>query len=156
VHETGRLDGALRGRPFAIAITKPQLLTVAARASDDREHGCVYGGAGIRERHDERVQRLDAAAQTRRQDLLELRERTHRGLFHPSDGASRRGSQADRHRKRLVVVEEQRRKRRACAEPVAARHPRGRMDRVAEAPKPVDIAPERAPGDLEPLREVGA
>ena len=92
----------------------------------------------------------------RRQDLLELDQRAHRGLLDAGHRRARGGAQADRDRDRLVVVEQQRRHRGAGAKPVAAGRAGQRLDRVAEVAQPLDVAPDRPAGHLEPVGQLGA
>ena len=62
----------------------------------------------------------------------------------------------DRDRDRLVLVEQQRRHRGAGAQPVAAGRAGQRLDGVAELAQALDVAPDGAPGDLEPLGQLAA
>ena len=101
-------------------------------------------------------QRVDATAQVRRQDLLELDERADRRLLDPRHRGAGRGPQADRDRHRLVVVEQQRRHRRAGMQAVASGGTGDRIDRIAELAQPLDIAADRAARHAEPLRELVA
>ena len=90
----------------------------------------------------------------RRQHLLELGERADRRLLDPRHAGAGRGPQADGHRHRLALVEQQRRQRGARREPVAARDPAARLDRVAERAQALDVAADRARADPEPLGEL--
>ena len=106
------------------------------------------------ERRRRRLQRVDAAAQARGQDLLELDQRAHRGLLDAGHRRAGGRAQPDRDRDGLVVVEQQRRHRRAGVQPVAAGRPGERVHRVAEVAQPLDVAADRAAADLEAPREL--
>jgi hypothetical protein len=136
------------------AIVEAQPLVVAAGAGDRRQHLGVNRravAAGDRDRRGPHG--VDPVAQPRRQHLLELEQRTDRGLLDPGHGAAGGGPQADGDGHRLVVVEQQRRQGRARAEPVAAGHTRGGVHRVAEAAQPLHVAPDGSGADLEPFGE---
>jgi hypothetical protein len=90
----------------------------------------------------------------RRQDLLQLDQRAHRGLLDPRDGRAGRRPQPDRDRDRLVVVEQERRHRRARMEPVAARGAGRRLHGVPELAQPLDVAPHGSSRHLEPPRQL--
>ena len=59
----------------------------------------------------------------------------------------------DDDRDRLVVVEQQRRYGAPSDESIAAVGTHRSGDRIAQVAKAFDVAPDRAPADLEPLRE---
>ena len=101
-----------------------------------------------------RAQRADAAAQVRRQDLLELDEGAHGGFLDARDGCAGGGAKADRDRDRLVVIEQQRRHRASGAKPVTAGRAGQRFDGVAELAQPLDVAPDRPAGHLEALGQL--
>ena len=156
VHERVRL-----GQPPALAavarpVAEADALAVARRRRDDRERLGVDGRPAARHGRRDRLHRLHAPAQVRGEDLLELDERAQRRVLDPGHRRARRGAQPDGDRDRLVVVEQQRRHRRAGVQPVAAERARAGLDRIPERPQPLDVAADRAAGDLEPARELVA
>ena len=74
---------------------------------------------------------------------------------HPRGRVAGGGEQGRDHGHGLVGVEEQRRDDGAGAQPVAALGARGRLDLVAEATEPVDVAAHGACRDPEPGGELG-
>jgi len=92
----------------------------------------------------------------RGQHLLELDERAQRCLLDPAHRRAGSRAQADGDRDRLVVVEQQWRHRRPRAQPVAAGRAGQRFHRIAELPKTLDVAPDRASGHLEPVGQLRA
>ena len=151
-----RLDLAAAVGAVAAAVGEAQALGVAAGGGDHGQVLGVDGRAADRGRDRRRAERADAAAQVGGQDLLELDQRAHGGLLDAGHRRAGGGAQADRDRDRLVVVEQQRRHRGAGAKPVAAGGAGQRLDRVAELAQALDVAPDRPPGHLEPLGELGA
>jgi hypothetical protein len=91
---------------------------------------------------------------TGRQDLLELHQRAHGGLLDPGHRCACGGAQPDRDRDRLLVVEQQRRHRAPGAQPVPAGGSGQRLDRIAELAQALDVTPDRAAGDLEPVGQL--
>ena len=137
------------GEPHPLVVARRGRQHGQALRVDRRPAGPAQGGGG-------RSERLDATAQVRRQHLLELHERAHRRLLDAGDGPAGRRPQPDRDGDRLVVVEQQRRHRRAGRQPVAARRPGHRLDRIAQLAQALDVAADRAPRDLQPRRELVA
>ena len=107
-------------RPVAAAVVEPQALGVAAGGGDRRQVLRIDGRARDRRGDRRRPERGDAAAQVRRQHLLELDQRADGRLLDPGHRCARGGAQPDRDRDRLLLVEQQRRHRGAGAQPVAA------------------------------------
>src|SRR5690606_14990090 len=94
----------------------------------------------------------DPPAEVRREHLLELDERTERGVLAESlDG---RHPQADGDRHGLVVVEEERWEVGAGRELVPAVDPGAGEHLVAELAQPVDVAAQGAVGDPETLAQL--
>ena len=81
----------------------------------------------------------------RRQDLLELDEGADGGFLDAGHGRPRGRAQPNRDRDRLVLVEQQRGHRGAGTKPVAAGWSAQRLDRIAERPQALDVAPDRPP-----------
>jgi hypothetical protein len=156
VHEARRLDEAARAGAVVPAVGEAQALVVAAGAGDDRERVGVGARAGEGVGHGRGAQRVDAAAQARGEDLLELGQRPDRGLLDPGHAGARRRAQADRDGDRLLLVEQQGRQRGARTEAVAAGDAARGGDRVAEAAQPVHVAADRPRPHVEALGEVGA
>jgi hypothetical protein len=104
-----RLRDPRGGASFAVGITKRGPLAVSAGAGEGRQHVRPYARSREVERSHRLVQRIHATAQSRRQHLLELRERA-QGRFLDARHRSRRcRPEAERHRERLVVLEQERR-----------------------------------------------
>ena len=122
VHERVGLSVAAALLAVAGAVGEAELLVVPARAGDRRQRLGVHLGAfrSTRQRDGMRAQCVHPSAQTRREHLLELDQRSHRGLLYTGDRGSGRSSQPDRDGHRLVVVEQKRRHGRARLQPVAA------------------------------------
>jgi hypothetical protein len=156
VDERVRLDLAARVAAVATAIVEAKALGVAACPGDHGQMLGVDGRAGDRRRDRRRRQSADAAAQVRGQDLLELDEGADGALLDAGHGGASGRAKPDRDRDRLVLVEQQRWHRGAGAKPVATGRPAQRLDRVAEGAQALDVAPDRAPGHLEPLRQLRA
>jgi hypothetical protein len=114
----------------------------------------IDGRACDRHRDRRRPERGDPPSQMRRQNLLELDEGADGGLLDAGHRCPGGGPQPDRDGDRLVLVEQQRRHRRAGAQPVAAGRPGQRLDRVAERAQALDVAPDRATGDIKPRRQL--
>ena len=89
-----------------------------------------------------------------RQHLLQLGQRPRRRLLEARHPAGR-GPQSHRHGEGLVVVQQQRRQRRAGPQPVAAADAGDRLDRIAEAAQPVDVAAHRPGAHLQPRGQLG-
>jgi hypothetical protein len=151
-----RLDVAARRGSVAAAVVEPQALRVAARGGDRCEVLRIDGRTARGRRDRGRAERRDPAAQVRREHLLELDERADRGLLDSGHGRAGRGAEADRDRDRLVLVEQQRRHRRPGAQPVPARRPGERLDRVAQAAQPLDVAANRAARHAQALGQLRA
>ena len=154
VNQSGRLDLTGCRRPVVAAVAERQPRVLSGGRGDRGQRLPVDGGAAAGERDDCRVQRREPTAQAGRQHLFQLGERAQGDLLHPGDAAGGGGPQAERHRERLLVVEQQRRQLRPGAEAVAARHARGRVHGIAEAAQAIDVAAERARGDLQPAAEL--
>jgi len=156
VHERVGLDLAAALGAVAAPVGEADALEVAAGRRDQRQVLWVDGGAAERGGDRRRAQRRHAPAQVGRQDLFELDQRAHRGLLDPGHRRAGGGEEADGDRDRLLVVQQQRRHGRAGAQPVPARRTGQRLDRVAQLAQAVDVAPDRAPGDREPVGQLGA
>ena len=72
----------------------------------------------------------------------------------PAMPARGRGPQPHRHGDRLGVVEQKGRQLAAGAQPVAAGDPGRGLDRIPEGAQFVDVAPDRARADLEPVGQL--
>jgi hypothetical protein len=155
VDEAVRLDEAAAGRAVVRAIAEAQALVIAAGGGDRDEGRRVDRRAGRGVRDGRRPDRAHAAPQPRRQEALELGERSDGGLLDPGDPAARRGAQPDRDRHGLLLVEQQRRERRARAEAVAAGDAARRVHGIAEPAQALHVAPDRARSDLETVGELG-
>jgi hypothetical protein len=156
VHERVGLDLAAARGAVAAAVGEPEALGVAAGGGDGGEVLGIDRRPARGTCHRRGGEGGDAAPQVLRQHLLELDERTDRGLLDPGHGRARRGAQPDGDGDRLVLVEQQRRHGAPRAQPVAARRAGERLHRIAEAAQPLHVAPDGAPGHLEALRELGA
>ena len=123
-----------------------------AAASAVSRSGSTRSGRGTRpgQRHRRGVEGADPVPEPGRQHLLQLGQRPQRGLLQPGHAPGRGGVQADRHRHRLLVVQQQRRQRGPDPEPVAARHARRGVHRVAQVAQPVDVAAQGPQADAEP------
>jgi hypothetical protein len=95
-------------------------------------------------------------AQPGRQDLHDFGERSDGGFLDADYPALRRVAYADRERDRLLVVQQQRGEHGARRQLVAAVGIPGGLDRVAQVAQPVDVPPQGALGDLEPVGEFGS
>ena len=154
VDERVGLDLAAAGGAVPAAVAEADELEVAARGGDHGQVLGIDGGTGDGQRDRRRPERRHAPAQVARKHLLELQQRAHRRLLDPGDRRPRGRAQADRDRDRLVVVEQQRRHRGARAQAIAAARAGEGVDRIPEPSQAVDVAPDRAAGHLEPLREL--
>ena len=156
VDERVGLDLAAAVGAVAASVAEAKALGVAAGRGDHGQVLRVDRRAGDRERERRRAQRTDAAAQVRRQDLLELDEGPHGGFLDAGHGGAGGGAKADRDRDRLLVIEEQRRHRASGAKPVSAGGAGERLHGVAELAQPLDVAPDRPAGHLEPVGQLVA
>lgn len=104
--------------------------------------GCI-GARVLRRALDDGPDRRDGRTEPRRQNLLELGERTGARFLHPGDAGRR--AEAHRHRDRLLVVEEERRQLGTRAEPVAPGGTPRRLDRVVERAQPLGADPVPLP-----------
>ena len=151
-----RLDLAPRLGAVAAGVGEAQAFGVPAAGGEDGQVLGIDCRAAAGHRDHRLPERGDSAAKARGQHLLELHQRADRRLLDPGHRRLRRGPKPDRDRDRLVVVEQQRRHRGAGAQRVAAGGAGERLDRVAEVAEPLDVAADRAAGDLEPARQLGA
>ena len=156
VDERVGLDLAAAVGAIAASVAEAKALRVAAGRGDHRQMLRVDRRARDRERERRRAQRSDAAAQVRRQDLLELDERPHRRFLDAGHRGAGGGAKADGDRNRLLVVEQQRRHRASGAKPVSAGGAGERLHGVAELAQPLDVAPDRPAGHLEPVGQLVA
>jgi hypothetical protein len=148
-----RLDVAAALARVAAAVGKAQALAVAAGGGDRRQRLGVDQRPARRQRGEHRLQRVDAAAQVRREHLLELHQRADRRLLDPAHRRAGRRPQADGDRHGLVVVEQERRHRGPGVQPVASGRTGDRIHRIAELTKPLHVAADRAPRHPEPIGE---
>ena len=111
----------------------------------------AYGGSDGR-----RPEGAHAPAQVRGQNLLELYERPDRRLVDPCHRRACGCAEAYRDSDRLVVVEKQRGHRGPGTKPVTAGRTGQRLDRVAQPPQTLDVAPDRPPRYLEAIRQFAA
>jgi hypothetical protein len=88
-------------------------------------------------------------AQTRGQQLLQLRQGADRCLGDPGDPADGGGAQGDHDGGSFLVIEQERRQRTARAKPVAARHASSAVHGIAQDAQPLDVAAQRAVRHLE-------
>lgn len=102
--------------------------------------------------HRSEVERIKAMSQTRRHNLPNRREGTHRGFL---DTCPRNGSSLESNRQgdHLVIIEQQGRALITSIHAVAADWPHRRLDVVTHLPEPVDIAPNRPLADTESVSE---
>ena len=142
--------------PGMVTIAEAQHLKIPAGARDRGQRARVHGAGCAGGGHDHGLHRRHAAAQPRRQDLLDLRERPHRGLFDSLDGPRSGVAQADRHGHRFFVVQQQGRHRGSGAQLIPAFRARGGVNWITQGPQLVDVAPQRSAGDLKPPREIPA
>ena len=133
VDQRVRLDVAARLGAVAAAVREPHALGVAARRGDRRQVLRIDGRAADRRGDRRRPERGDAAAEVRRQHLLELDQRADGGLLDAGHRRPRRGAQPDRDGDRLLLVEQQRRHGGAGAQPVAAGRARSPTRRGSRA-----------------------
>src|SRR5262249_10160217 len=75
-------------RAIPVVVMEAQLFRIAARTGDRRERFGIDFRLRIRHRHDEGMQRLDAPAQPRWQNLLKLRQSANGRFFDPGNGAT--------------------------------------------------------------------
>jgi excinuclease UvrABC ATPase subunit len=146
----------LARHPVPPAVPEPDPLAVPARPRQRRQH---LGGHGRHGRHQRRRgggHGRHLGPEAGRQDLLELGERPDRRLARALDPGGRRRPQADGHGDGLVVVQDERRHGRAGLEPVAAAGPPRRLHRVVELAQALDVAPQRALADVEPVGQLVA
>jgi hypothetical protein len=123
----------------------------------DQEHhaGIGRGGTASRRREAERLlERLDLAAERRRQDAVDLRERAVDDLRALRPGAGREQPEHDGHR--LLVAEHQRRQPVAGPDPVAAAHAPLPLDGNPEPLEHVHVPPHRPRVDPEPVGDLPA
>jgi hypothetical protein len=123
-------------------------------AAERRQQVGIDARALDRERRGRAAERVDPAAQPAGKHLLQLGQRSHRSLLDAGDGARRRRAQADGDCHRLGIVEQQRRKLPAGAEAIPAGDAGRRLDRVPQRAELLDIAPDRARSDLQPVGEL--
>ena len=160
-HESRRFHLPLGALAAGRGVREPQSLGVAARLRHRRQRAGVDGRATARpDRHrrcdGHRAQRLDPSPQPRRHDLRDLRQSPDRRFREPLDRRLGRCLQAERERDRFVVVQDQRRQGRARGELVAAVDPALRLNGISQLAQPLDVPPQGAHRDLEPLRELTA
>ena len=139
-HEAQRLHLAPALLTARVAIGEPQPLRIAAGAGEHGQDAGIHLRPPARVGHGGRSDRADPAPDLRRQHLLELGQRTDRGLLDASDAGAGRRAQADHHGHRLALVEQQRRQRCAGGEPVPAGHAPPGLHRVPQAAQPLDVA----------------
>jgi hypothetical protein len=156
VNEAVGLDEPAGRRAVVRPVGEAQALGIAAGAGDRGERRGVDRRAGAGVRHGRSANRVDAAAQSLRQDLLELAERADGGLLDAGDPAARRRAQPHGHRDRLLLVEQQRREGRPGAQAVAAADAARRAHRVTEAAQALHVPTYCADADFEPLGELRA
>ena len=156
VDDRVRLDLAPAVGAVAAAIREAQALGVAACRRDHGEVLRIHRRARGGEREGRRAERTDPATQVRRQHLLELDERPHGRLLDAGHRRASRGAQPHRDRDRLLVVEQQRRHGASRSEAVPAGGAGEGLDGIAKPAQPLDVAPDRAAGDLEALGQLGA
>lgn len=96
----------------------------------------------------------DAAPQPLGEHLLELRERSQCWLLQTGDGPRGGRSKSESHRERLFILEMQGRQGSPGPELVSPGHAGARLDRIAQASQPVDVAAKRPRGDLEPFGQL--
>jgi hypothetical protein len=156
IDERVRLDLAAAVDALAAAIVEAEALGVAARRGDHREVLGLDRGAPDRERDRRRAERPHTPPQVRRQDLLELHQGSHGRLLDSRHRRACGGAQADRDRDCLLVVEEQRWHRASGPKPVPTRGAGERLDGIAEPAQALDVAPDRAATDLEPVGQLAA
>ena len=132
-------------------------LVVAAGLRERGEDVGVERRGGVpRGRRGDRTQGLHPAAQPRRHHLDHLRERPHPCLLDAGHRALRHHLHADGQRDGLVVVDHERGQRGPRGELVAALRAAVGVHRVAELAEAVDVAAQRARGDLEPVGQLRA
>ena len=159
-HQPVRLDVAVRLGSVGGGVVEPQPHPVTARLGDASEHvgrqPPVRSAAPICPATVTSLTSSTRAAQRRRQHRHHLGEGADRRLGDVGVDAVGGAVQSDGERDRLSLVEQQRWHRRAGRELVAAVDPSARFDRIAELAEPVDISPQGALRDLEPVGELAA
>ncbi len=155
VHEAVRLGATLGGlaAPVGVVESKPAVVA-AGRGEIGQDPWVDARSRPMADVQRVRLQRVDLAPQSRREDLLELGQCSQRGLLDPGHRTAGRGPQPDRDSDGFLVVEQQRRQRRARLEPIAADRAARGVDRVAERAQAVDVVPDRPSADLEPVGEL--
>ena len=154
MYEPLGFDDATGEFSVVTAVAESEPLVVSARGGDRQQDLGVDHRTRRRIGNCRRPHSLNAAAHPLGEELLELGKSADRGLADPGHPAADRGPEADRDRHRLLVVEQQRRERCPGLHPISAVDAAAGLDRVAEAPQALDVAPHRARSDLEPIGEL--
>ncbi len=149
------LDEPSADLAVASPVVEAHLLLVSTRYCENTERIGVDDvfNSSRPDRRDSRMERRHPSAETIRQQLLDLDQGSERRILHTVDRRSCGVAQADSDSDGFVVVEQQRRHLCACCEAVAAFGSRPGIDGVAEFAQPIDVASNRALGDLEALSE---
>ena len=155
--ETVRAELALRlvAGERAVADLTRRRRRIASASS--RTAAASAGAAPRRRGEAERLlERLDLAAERRREDAVDLRERAVDGVRRAVRRRAARREQPEHDRDRLLVAEHQRRQPVARADPVAAADAALSLDRDPELLQDADVAPRRARVDPEPVGDLAA
>ena len=155
-HEAMGFDGAVAGLAIASAVTEAQDIVVATSTRDGGKNVEVDGRAGIRKGDDESMQSRDATTQARRQNLLELHERSQRGFLDAGDSPARGRAQSDGDSNGFIVVKKKRRQIGASSKLISTGSTGGGMHGIAKSAQTVDVAAQGARSNLQAGREVGA
>jgi hypothetical protein len=153
-----RLDVTGRALTTGCGVGELQAFGVPAGLRDRGEGLGIDGrtGAAPHRWHRHRAQRLDPAPQPGRHHLHDLGERADRGVLDADDRTLGGRLQAHGEGHCLLVVDDERGQCGARCELVPAVDAAVGLHRVTQLAQPVDVAAQRAHGDLEPFRQVGA
>ena len=156
VHHPVRLDAALGDRTRAVDVAKVYTFGSPAGGRHGQQHLVVDGVAVARQPQGGGGEGVGLGAGGRRERLAQLGERAGGGLGDAGDRVAGGGAHAHRERDGLLAVEDEGRDGDAAgAELIAAGGAASGFDRIAEAAEVVDVAPDRALGDTQPLGERG-
>ena len=129
--------------------------TAADRVGEHQHRSGIGGGGARRPREAEcLLERLDLAAESRRQHPVDLRERTVDGIRRAVGPGAAGREEAEHDHDRLLVLEHQGRQPVPRPDPVAAADAALALDRDSEFLQHVDVAARRARIDSEPVGDL--
>jgi hypothetical protein len=155
VHETHWLDDALGALAVARGVVEGDDATLVAGFSQQRQEVRVHTRPRSLEQSDGLAQHVGSVAQPGWEHALQLGQGT-QGCFSDSGGKmAPRRSERDGDGECLVFGERERGQAGARSEAITPRHAGLPVHRVAEPAQTIDVASQRAIGDLEPLDKLG-